>query len=90
MTSRLKTALTLAGCLAALAGCTAQHNLMPDYGRSVRQGIAAQTANPDARYARDLPPGSDGMRSTEAQTRYVEDKVRTPEATGTSSAAGGK
>jgi len=88
MTLRLKIALTLAAGLIGLAGCTAQRNLMPDYGRSVRQDIVAQTANPDARYERDVPPAADGMRSTQAQTRYVQDKVRQPSGSTTSDVAG--
>ncbi len=46
--------------LVALGGCAAQHDLMPDYGRSVRQNIASQTADPEAKYRRDLPAASNG------------------------------
>ena len=46
------------------------------FGLSVRQNIAAQTANPEAPTADTF--GADGTRVTEAQRRYKADKVESP------------
>jgi hypothetical protein len=68
-----------------LAGCTInQAHLSNDFGRSVRESVNAQIADPDARYARTLPPASDGRRSALAQTRYERNAVIQPVASSVS------
>jgi hypothetical protein len=59
------TALSLGGCLSP------QGNLAPDHGVSVSQNIAAQIADPDARYRRDLPPASSGARAAAASASSI-------------------
>ena len=51
------------------------------FGLSVRQNIAAQTANPEAPTADTF--GADGTRVTEAQRRYKADEVESPKRTST-------
>ena len=73
-----------------LSGCAvSQYHLTDDYGRAVRQDLAAQIANPDARYAGVPAPASDGQRTSAAQTRYEKGTVTPPASTSTSSVAGG-
>jgi len=75
----LTLALTLGGCVSA------QGNLSPDYGLSVKQNIAAQVADPDARYRRDAPPASSGPRTAVTQKRYDRGEVLVPVTAGASS-----
>jgi type IV pilus biogenesis protein CpaD/CtpE len=51
------------------------------FGLSVRQNIAAQTANPEAPTADTF--GADGTRVTEAQRRYKADEVESPKSSNT-------
>lgn len=70
--------LFLIGALAAgLGGCAPLH-LGQDFGQAYRQSVAAQIADPDARYKGDPAPGSDGARVGLAQERYRTGKVIQP------------
>ena len=60
-----------------LGGCATRH-LGADFGQAVRQDIAAQVANPDARYAGVIAPGSNASRVAAAQDRYAKGKVIQP------------
>lgn len=79
MTLRTSTTLALVSAALALGGCvSAQGNLAPDYGQSVKQNLAAQVADPDASYRRDAPPAAGGARTNLAQDRYNKGKVLQP------------
>jgi len=72
-----------------LAGCVSpQHSLEPDFGRAVRNNIAAQVAEPEARYDRSVDPASNGTRSVAAVRRYESGQVIAPQAQSTSQVAG--
>ncbi len=95
MSRPFKIFTTLGATLVVLGGCAAQHDLMPDYGKSVRQNIASQTADPEANYRRDLPAASNGERTFGAQERYAKGQVIQPSSAGASniskdSSAGGQ
>jgi hypothetical protein len=78
------------GLLAALAGCaTAPEHLSADYGQALKQDIAAQIADPDAVYAGDPAPGSDGSRVGLAQARYKTGTVIAPVAVASKIGASG-
>jgi hypothetical protein len=78
----------LAGAL-GLSGCAvSRYHLTDDYGRAVRQDLAAQIADPDARYKGDPAPASSGLRTTIAQKAYEAGTVKAPAAPSTSSVAG--
>lgn len=67
---------------AALSGCTTpQRHLSPDFGFAANQAVAAQIADPDARYSGAPAPGSNGARAGLAQDRYQTGKVIVPSAT---------
>lgn len=71
--------VTLLGICLALAGCTESSlRINPDFGNAVHQDIAAQIADPDARYAGVVTPGSDGARVGLAQKRYQANQVVPP------------
>jgi hypothetical protein len=77
----------LAACGLLLGACTTSEvHLSSDYGRSVRESVQAQIADPDARYSRTLEPASDGKRSALAQTRYERNAVIPPVASSVSGA----
>jgi hypothetical protein len=79
----------LAGTL-GLTGCAvSRYHISDDHGRAVRQSIAAQIADPDARYTGDPAPASSGVRTAAAQTAYQTGNVKAPASTSTSSVAGG-
>lgn len=81
MTLRTSTTIALAIAALALGACvSAQGNLSPDYGQSVKQNLAAQIADPDASYRRDAPPAAAGARTNLAQDRYNKGKVIPPSA----------
>ncbi len=67
-------------------GDLTQSSLLLDshFGQSVKQDLAAQVADPDARYAGTPAPGSDGTRVGLAQERYQKGKVLQPAATSVS------
>jgi type IV pilus biogenesis protein CpaD/CtpE len=57
------------------------------FGLSVRENIAAQTANPEAPTADTF--GADGTRVTEAQRRYKADEVESPKSSNTMESTSG-
>jgi hypothetical protein len=84
--SRTLVAMCLLGS-AALCGCAeSRFHAAEDYGVAVRENIAAQIADPDARYTGDPAPASDGHRAALAQSRYERNDVIKPAATSTSMA----
>jgi len=85
----------LGGVGALLAGCTADGQLKDDmgsadFGKAVREDLAAQVADPDAAY-KGPPPPSSGERAQVAQQHYVTDTVKQPPSvsTGVSTGSGG-
>ncbi|WP_374575611.1 hypothetical protein [Phenylobacterium sp.] len=82
----IRTALLVAGVAGlGLSGCvTAPEHLTSDFGVALRQDLAAQIADPDARYTGDPAPGSDGARVGLAQDRYAKGKVVAPTSGGAS------
>jgi hypothetical protein len=85
--------LTVGLAALALSGCEAIPNQAttndPNFGRALRQNIAAQIADPAPNYAYDNPPASSGPRTSVAQKRYDTGTVLQPQAQSTSDAAGG-
>lgn len=80
-------AIVLLACL-GLGACTQSSlRINPDFGRAVHQEVAAQIANPDAKYEGTPDPGSRGDRVGLAQTRYQNNQV-VPPSTMTASGAG--
>jgi type IV pilus biogenesis protein CpaD/CtpE len=80
--------LTLAA--AALSGCAVSStHISSDYGRAVRQDVAAQIADPDAKYKGDPAPASNGLRSAVAQGKYEHGQVTPPASSSTSSVSVG-
>jgi len=80
MNRSTRNALTTVAALAttlALGGCTTQH-LGQDFGQAVRQSMAQQVADPDAKYIGTIAPGSNGARVAAAQNRYVKGQVTPP------------
>ena len=67
-------------CLGAIlvSGCAHIVRLSPDFGVAFRQDVAAQIADPDARYLGTPTPGSNGPRTALSQTRYQKDEVVPP------------
>jgi len=86
--------LVLAGAALLLAACATEPQKdatdaqYKDFGRSVREDIAAQIADPDPVWKNQPPPPSDGMRSVKAVTRYQSDSVRKANAASTQTAVG--
>jgi hypothetical protein len=75
---RLMRCLVLAPAL-FLGGCIQSELFMsPDFGVALRQDLAAQIAEPDARYAGTPAPGADGARAALAQSRYQNNNVIQP------------
>ena len=72
--------LIVAAVAGLLAACSHQN---PGFGDAVHQNLTAQIADPDAKYARDLPPASSGSRTSLAQTRYQKGQVLQPANTST-------
>ncbi len=90
-TSLIMAALAGIGVLAA--GCADERQLTEDmhasdFGRAVREDMAAQIADPDAHY-KGPPPPSSGERAALAQTRYKNDKVTPPVGLSASTGLGG-
>jgi len=80
-------AIIVLGCF-VLSACTQSSlRINPDFGRAVRQDVAAQIANPDAKYEGTPDPGSRGDRVGLAQQRYQTNQV-IPPATMTASGEG--
>jgi len=80
-------AVTVLACLALSACAQSSLRMNPDFGRAVRQDVAAQIADPDAHYEGTPAPGSRGDRVGLAQTRYQNNQVIQPSST-TASGAG--
>ena len=78
--------LLLTVAFGGLAGCVqSQKTLASDFGVAVRQDIAAQIADPEARYPADI--STDGARVGLAQERYRTGKSIQP-STGTMTVGG--
>lgn len=82
------TGLGLLAAALALAGC-AQPKLSQDFGYALKQNVAAQVADPDARYSGTPAPGTDSARVALAQERYQTGKVIRPESIGANDAVKG-
>jgi len=81
MTPQFKISVIVVLAALGLSGCLSpQGRLDPNYGVSVRQNIAAQIADPDARYRRDTPPAASGERAQIAHKRYNSGQVIPPSA----------
>jgi hypothetical protein len=52
----------------------------PEFGNALRQAIASQIADPDARYEGTPAPGSSGPRAARAGKRYDANQVIPPSA----------
>ncbi|MDP3173179.1 MAG: hypothetical protein Q8M88_01940 [Phenylobacterium sp.] len=78
----MRTLITLIAAAAALGGCAARN---PGFGDAIHQNLTAQIADPDAKYARRLPPASNGPRTALGQTRYEKGQVIQPTSTATTS-----
>jgi len=68
----LGTAMLLCACAPSMS------NLSSDFGIAVTQDLAAQIADPDARYAGNPEPGTNGVRVGAAQSRYEKGQVIPP------------
>jgi hypothetical protein len=87
---RLAGVAAILGAALLLSSCEESRlRLAPDFGVAVRQDVAAQIADPDARYAGVPNPASDGSRTRLAQTRYKTGKVIQPTSTVTQTAVAG-
>lgn len=66
----------------ALSACAskAPAHLSDDFGAALKQDLAAQIADPDAKYTGIPAPGSDGARAALAQKRYERGAVVAPPA----------
>lgn len=83
LNSRLAAIAAVIGISLGLTACThnvtePEYNLSPDFGQAVRQDLAAQIADPDARYTGTPAPGSNGDRVELAQKRYAKGQVIQP------------
>ena len=74
-------AVIVLGGLALSACAQSSLRINPDFGRAVRQDVAAQIANPDAKYEGTPDPGSRGDRVGLAQQRYQTNQVIQPATT---------
>lgn len=80
-------ALALSGCSSAVYKAADIDD--PNFGRAVRQNLAAQVANPAPDYAYTDPPASSGPRTSVAQKRYETGTVIQPDAQATSTVSRG-
>ena len=89
--ARFAGAAAIVGAAIALSGCITESHLRlaPDFGVAVRQDVAAQIADPDARYAGVPSPAGNGPRMAHAVQRYEQGSVIQPATGGTSSGGGG-
>ena len=85
-----RTSVRLVGLIAAALGLSAcsqsELRLSPDFGAAERQDMAAQIADPDARYVGTPAPGASGARVGLAQRRYDANQVIQPVLATTSTA----
>ena len=88
----------VAGVVGLLGGCAtgpggekidATDSQFQDFGRSVRQDIAAQIADPDPAWKKDAPPPSSGKRAALAMKGYEANSVRKAQITTTSTGSTG-
>ena len=80
-------ALALSGCSSAVYKAADIED--PNFGRALRQNLAAQVANPVPNYDYTNPPASSGPRTSVAQERYNTGAVTQPETVSTSTVSGG-
>lgn len=84
---RLQTLFSFAvvsGACALLSACIdPQRPMQPDYGWATRSNMAAQIADPEPRYRREVEPASNGDRITAANQRYESGAVIQPQAEST-------
>lgn len=82
----------LAGAGALLSGCAntpptqSSLRLSDDFGRAVREDIAAQITDPDPAWKDAPPPPSSGQRAALAQKRYERNAVIQPATSSTTQA----
>ena len=86
--------LTIGLAALAVSGCASvvhqeANEVDPNFGRALRQNIAAQIANPVPSYSYDNPPASSGPRTAVAQERYDTGTVTAPVAESTQSSSSG-
>ena len=85
--------LTVGLAALALSGCEAlpnqAHMTDPNFGRALRQNLAAQVADPAPNYAYDNPPASSGPRTALAQKRYETGTVIQPSSETTQTVSSG-
>ena len=90
---RMKQLICVAGATCAagmLSACVdVQKPLLPDHGVAFRAAVAAQIADPEARYERKVEPASNAIRAVAATERYNKDQVTQPISQSTSSVGGG-
>jgi hypothetical protein len=86
---RIGAVALLAGALGVSGCAVSRYHLSDDYGRAFRQDVAAQIADPDARYKGDPAPASSGPRTAIAQGKYERGAVTPPASTSTSSVSAG-
>jgi hypothetical protein len=78
--------LAVLAAVAALTGCAdTRGDLSPGFGTTVRANLAAQIADPEARYDRVRQPAGDGVRAVLAAGRYGKNQVVQPAQAATSS-----
>ena len=73
----------LGGCATGPGGAKthATDSQYQDFGRSVRQDIAAQIADPDPAWKKDPPPATSGKRAALALKAYEVNSVRRSQVT---------
>ena len=85
--------LTVGLAALALSGCEAipnqAHRTDPEFGRALRQNLAAQVADPAPNYSYENPPASSGPRTGLAQKRYDTGTVIAPSTETTQTVTGG-
>jgi hypothetical protein len=84
-TKTVRAALAIAVCATLSACAQSSLRISPDFGSAVRQDVAAQIADPDARYEGVPAPGSASARVDLAQKRYNANQVIQPTSTTASS-----
>jgi hypothetical protein len=89
MPSALKIIALITLAAAGLSACAqSQLTLREGFGAEVRADLVAQVADPDAKYAGEPKPASNGLRAASAQTRYEKGAVTEPASTSTSTVGG--
>ena len=86
VTRKMPAAVALFFLAVTVSACSQSSlRLSPDFGRAVRQDMAAQIADPDAHYKGVPAPGSSTARVGLAQKRYDNNEVVQPSTTTASS-----